>query len=90
MTNISFGNDKIYKTLGFLVTYRWQSQYLWQSSLATGNVPAYQTVDAQVSFSWDKLRLKIGGTNIFNRYYYSYLGGPNVGGFYYSSIALNL
>jgi iron complex outermembrane receptor protein len=90
MTNISIGNEKIFRSLGFMVTYRWQSSYYWQSFLVNGNVPAYQTVDAQINFTFEKVHLKIGGTNIFNRYYYSFLGGPYVGGFYYTTISVNL
>ena len=89
ITNVSVGNESIYRTLGFQVTYRWQSAYFWQSFLVTGNVPAYQTVDAQVSFLWNKVRLKLGATNLLNQYYVSFLGGPSVGGFYYTSATLN-
>lgn len=90
ITNISIGNEKIFRSLGFMVTYRWQSSYYWQSFLVNGNVPAYQTVDAQLSYAFEKARLKIGGTNIFNNYYYSFLGGPYIGGFYYTTISVNL
>lgn len=90
ITNVSFGNDKVFKSAGFMITYRWQSSYYWQSFLVNGTVPAYQTIDAQVSYSWDKFRLKIGGTNVFNHYYNSYLGGPSVGGFYYTAVTLEL
>ncbi|HMG90347.1 MAG TPA: hypothetical protein VK589_09805, partial [Chryseolinea sp.] len=74
----------------FMITYRWQSSYYWQSFLVNGNVPAYQAIDAQFSYTWDKFHLKVGGTNIFNHYYNSYLGGPSVGGFYYTTVTLNL
>jgi iron complex outermembrane receptor protein len=90
ITNLSLGNDKIYRTLGFMMTYRWQTGYYWQSFLVNGNVPAYQTVDAQVSCQWNKVKLKVGGTNILNVYYRSFLGGPSIGGLYYSSLTVNL
>ena len=90
ITNLSIGNDKVFRSLGFMITYRWQSSYYWQSFLVNGNVPAYQTVDAQISCTLNKVRLKIGGTNMLNHYYHSYLGGPSVGGFYYSSVTLNI
>ncbi len=90
ITNISVGNENLFPRLGFMITYRWQSNYYWQSFLVNGNVPAYQTVDAQLSYEVNKLRFKIGGTNILNSYYYSFLGGPSIGGFYYSSISVNL
>ncbi len=90
IANVSIGNDKVFRRLGFMITGRWQSGYYWQSFLVNGNVPSYRTLDAQISLTFDKVRLKIGGTNILNRYYYSFLGGPSVGGFYYSSVTLNL
>ena len=84
--NLSLMNDNIYKDFGFNITYRWQSNYYWQSFLVNGNVQAFQTIDAQLSKQIDKLNLKIGGSNIFNGYYQSFLGGPSIGGFYYVSV----
>lgn len=89
ITNISIGNEQVLRNLGFMVTWRWQSSYYWQSFLVNGNVPAYQTVDAQLSYKFEKMRWKIGGTNVLNQYYNSFLGGPAVGGFYYTSISFN-
>lgn len=92
MYNFSFGNPDVWKHVGFNVNYRWQSSYLWQSSLATGEVPAYRTVDAQVQYNNVKQRwsVKVGATNLLNRYYYSFIGGPSIGGFYYSAITWEL
>jgi iron complex outermembrane receptor protein len=90
ITNISVGNDNLIKKLGFMLTYHWQSSYYWQSFLVNGDVPSFYTIDAQVSYQWDKIKLKVGGTNILDKYYQSYLGGPSVGGFYYTTVSLNL
>ncbi len=49
-----------------------------------------QKIDAQVNFLWNKVRIKLGATNVLNQYYRSYLGGPSVGGFYYTSVTMNL
>jgi iron complex outermembrane receptor protein len=59
-----------------------KANFLWQSSLATGTVPAYSTVDAQVQYTFlrSHLNLKLGGSNLFNKYYYSFIGGPAIGG----------
>ncbi len=90
--NLGFGNPEVWKQLGFNVNYRWQKDYLWQSSLATGTVPAYSTVDAQVQYTFEKshLNLKLGATNLLNRYYYSFIGGPSIGGFYYTTATIGL
>jgi outer membrane receptor protein involved in Fe transport len=90
--NLSIGSPSIYKTLGFNINYREQAGFLWQSALATGNVPRYRTVDLQVSVAFleNALTAKIGGTNILNQYYYSFIGGPAIGGFYYLNLTYSL
>ena len=86
--NLSFGNTDVYKNLGFNINYKQQASYYWQSALANGNVASYGTVDAQVNYYFieQKTMVKLGANNILNKYYYSYTGGPCVGGFYYLSL----
>lgn len=90
--NLSFGNPSFYKTVGFNVTVRHQNSFLWQSALATETVPRYTTVDAQVSMDLfnNLLALKLGATNLTNRYYYSYIGGSAIGASYYTSLTINI
>lgn len=90
--NLSFGNPSVMRHFGFQLNYRHQSNYLWQSSLATGNVPAYSTVDGQLQYNAPKnwLGVKLGATNLLNKYYYSFIGGPSIGGFYYCTTTINL
>lgn len=90
--NLTFGNPSMFTHLGFQVNYRRQSSYLWQSSLATETVPAYSTVDAQAQYNNEKNRvsIKLGATNLLNRYYYSFIGGPSIGGFYYCTTTISL
>lgn len=90
ITNLSVGNPEFYKKIGFMFTYRWQSTYHWQSFLVNGDVPAYHTIDAQISWEKNNIRIKLGGTNILNQYYFSYLGGPSVGGFYYTAVVMSI
>jgi outer membrane receptor protein involved in Fe transport len=90
--NVSFGNSAFYKNLGFMVNFRQQAGFLWESALATGWVEGYSTLDAQVTIGFLKntCSLKLGATNALNRYYYSFLGGPAIGGFYYTSLTFGL
>ncbi len=92
ITNASFGNSQVFKNVGFNITFKWQDAYLWQSSLATGNVPAFNTIDAQITYSIPEYRtkLKLAGTNLFNNYYYNYLAGPSIGAFYYLAISYGI
>ena len=88
IANLTVGNENLYKNFGFGVTGRWQSKFLWQSFLVNGNVPSYYTIDAKINYTFPRvpLVLKVGATNLLNKYYYSFLGGPHIGGLYYTTI----
>jgi outer membrane receptor protein involved in Fe transport len=88
-SNTGFGNENRY---GFNITYRWQDKVNYQEDFANGLVPAFQTLDAQVSYKFpqQKMLLKLGGTNILNQYYRDGFGNPAIGGLYYVSIGYNL
>jgi iron complex outermembrane recepter protein len=90
-TNLSFGNREVVKNIGFNVGWRWQDAFLWESPLVTGNVSAYSTVDAQVTFKVPKVKstIKVGGSNILNHRYIQYAGGPTIGGLYYAAITVD-
>lgn len=89
--NFSFGNRKVTDKLGFNVTYRWQDEFLWESSFAQGLVPAIGTVDAQVSYRLKEMKsvIKIGGSNLGNERYVLNYGGPTVGAIYYISLTFD-
>jgi outer membrane receptor protein involved in Fe transport len=86
--NLSLGNENAWCGLGFGLNYRWQQGYYSQTFLVNGNVPAYHTLDAQLSYAVPapNLCFKLGASNVLNEYYVSYLGGPSVGGLYYLAV----
>ncbi|WP_022823618.1 TonB-dependent receptor [Hymenobacter norwichensis] len=90
-TNVSFGNREVARNLGFNVVWRRQSSFLWESPLANGRVPAYQTVDAQVNLRVPTLKttIKVGGANLFNNRYIQYAAGPTIGGLYYVALTFD-
>ncbi|MES1216765.1 MAG: TonB-dependent receptor [Bacteroidota bacterium] len=90
-TNLSFGNREVVKNIGFNIAWRWQDSFLWESPLVTGNISAYSTLDAQVSFHLPKAKttIKVGGSDIFNHRYLQYAGGPTLGGLYYVALTLD-
>jgi outer membrane receptor protein involved in Fe transport len=91
--NISFANYTIAKYYGFNVTYRWQQEYLYQSSFITGTTPAFGTLDAQISMKVPHLSgslIKIGASNLLNKYYVDAIGNANIGGLYYVSFGYNV
>lgn len=92
MLNLVLSKEEIVKNLAAGITWRWQSSYYWQSFLINGQVPAYNTLDAQVNYSLPQVRckVKLGASNLLNKYYYSILGGPSIGGMYYLTLQYGL
>lgn len=89
--NLGLGNKEIIKNVGFNVTWRWQGKFYWNSSFASGDVPAYSSLDAQVNLKIPSVNsmIKIGGSNLLNKYYFTSFGNPAVGALYYVSYAFN-
>ncbi|HCN84459.1 MAG TPA: energy transducer TonB [Sphingobacteriaceae bacterium] len=90
-TNVSFGNREIVKNVGFSVVYKWQEEFLWESPLVTGTIAAINTFDAQVNLKIPsaKTNVKIGATDLFNKRYLQYAGGPTLGGLYYVALTFD-
>lgn len=92
--NASFGNAGMGKDkrFGFNFVYRWQSAFEYQSDLANGEVPAYQVLDAQISYKLPKARsvVRLGANNLLNQYYITALANPSIGGLYYASFGYNI
>lgn len=89
--NIMFGNRKLTQRLGFNIAFRWQSAFIWESTFATGEVPAFGVTDMQISYTVKKLKsvIKIGGSDIFNKRYVPNIGAPTIGGVYYVQLTFD-
>lgn len=90
-TNLSFGNREVVKNLGFNIVWRWQDAFYWESPLANGNISAYNTIDAQVTYRIPSLysTIKVGGSNVLNNRYIQYAAGPTIGALYYAAITVD-
>ncbi|MFZ1808206.1 MAG: TonB-dependent receptor [Cyclobacteriaceae bacterium] len=89
--SFGLGNRKVVKNLGFNVNYRWQHEFLWQSSYGEWMVPEFGVIDAQINYKVSSLKstIKLGGTNIGGGDYRTNLGAPFVGQQYYISITFD-
>lgn len=76
----------------FNAQLRWQDAFQWEGELANGPVASYTTIDAQVSYQLPRINsfIRLGGTNIFNKYYKTGYANPAIGGLYYISYGLGL
>jgi len=89
LSNTGLGHNKRW---GFNVAWRWQDKVDYTGDFASGELPAFHSVDGQVSYKFpvQKILVKLGETNVFNQYYRNGFGNASVGGLYYISIGYNL
>ncbi len=89
--NLKFYNREVIDNIGFNVTYRWQDAFIWESSFGQGVVPAFSTMDAQVSLKLPAYNsiLKFGASNLLNQRYETSLGNPTIGALYYVSLTFD-
>lgn len=87
--NNGFGKDNRF---GFSVVYRWTDAFFYEGTFGSGQMPSTKTVDAMVSYKLPSTKslIKLGATNIFNKYYRTGWGNPQIGGLYYVSYAFNV
>jgi outer membrane receptor protein involved in Fe transport len=90
--NLSVANYTIAKRYGFNLTYRWQESYTYESSFVSGTTPAFGTLDGQISMKIPGVHgtVKIGATNMLNKYYVDAIGNARIGGLYYVALGYNL
>jgi len=86
--NISVGHHEIIPNFGFSINLHWQDNFIWESSFGSGKIPAYTSLDAQISYTFQAIKtvFKIGGSNILNKYYTTSFGSARIGGLYYVSL----
>jgi len=87
--NTGFGPNRYFSAN---LSWRWQEGFFYENDFAQGDLPAYNVVDASVSFKQPKIRsvFKLGANNLFNQYYRTAIGNPSIGGLYYISFAYNV
>ncbi|MFZ9144000.1 MAG: TonB-dependent receptor, partial [Aquirufa sp.] len=99
-TNVTLGNRNIGNSgWGFNATWRYQDQFVWQSSIVNqvvnqqqlSMIPAFSTLDMQVSKKVSEIKsiIKVGGTNLGGVAYTTGWGNPLVGSIYYVSITFD-
>jgi iron complex outermembrane receptor protein len=96
---LNFANREVIDNLGFALAYRWQGEFAWQSNFVSPQVssrqlsvvPAYGTLDAQLSYKIKSMKsiLKVGGSNLFSKGYTQAWGNPTVGTMYFVSLTFD-
>ncbi len=88
---IQFGNREAFDNFGFNIAYRWSDEYFWTGTFGNGTVPAYSSLDMQLSYRLTGLKsvLKAGATNLLHKEYVQAYGAPAVGSIYYLSLTFD-
>ncbi|HTN08920.1 TonB-dependent receptor [Agriterribacter sp.] len=94
--NMEFGNSGFGKKQqwSFNTSFRYKPGYYYVVSggLAAGRVPSSAVIDAQISYKLIKARsgIRLGATNITNKYYSTGIANPAIGAVYYVTYAYNI
>jgi outer membrane receptor protein involved in Fe transport len=86
--NLSVGHHAILPNVGFNVNFHWQNSFVWEGGFGTGTIPVTANLDAHVSYKLAPIKttIKVGGSNILNKYYTTSFGSAQIGGLYYISL----
>ena len=78
--------------LGFNINLHYQDEVMYEGTFVTGKISSFNTLDAVLTYRVPKIKslVKIGGTNVMNKYYNTSYGSPAIGGLYYISFAYNV
>jgi outer membrane receptor protein involved in Fe transport len=87
----SFGNTELFKNFGFNINYRWTDEFLWQNSFATGQIPSFSVLDAQINLAVPGIKsvFKVGAANLLGDEYTTAVGTGFIGSQYYLSWTIN-
>jgi iron complex outermembrane recepter protein len=88
--NFVLSNPKVTKDFGFNITYRWTDKMWVEQGGTQGDIwlPSWQTVDVSVMYKLPKYKtnIKLGASNLTNKYYSQGYGLAQIGGMYYISL----
>jgi hypothetical protein len=94
--NFEFGNVGFGKKKEFLfnTALRYKPAYTYDvaGGLGVGTVPSSAVIDAQIGYKILKAHstIKLGATNLTNKYYSTGTANPMIGGMYYISVGYNV
>ncbi|WP_299525068.1 TonB-dependent receptor [Winogradskyella sp.] len=88
---IGFGKTELFKNFGFNMAWRWSDNYFWEASFGSGEIPAFNVLDAQINLRIPSLKstIKAGATNLLADEYFTAFGTGFIGSQYYVSLTIN-
>ena len=86
--NLGIFNRKFLDNFSFGANFKYQNEFYWFGSFGEGTIPAFSTVDAQISYKLKsaKSMIKAGVNNLLNEQFVTNYGGPTIGRIYHLTI----
>ncbi len=83
------GRNFLFKNLSVGLVHRWVDAYQFQVPNFNGFIPAFNVMDASISYDFTKagLQLKLGGTNILNHRHVEVTFGPTIGSVFFLQLS---
>ncbi len=86
-----FGKTDLFENFGFNINFRWQDEYLWESTFHDTVIESRTVLDAQINYTvpeWKSV-FKVGGSNLTGQEYFSAPGVGAIGSQVYISWSIN-
>ncbi len=89
--NVNVSNRNIGNNIGFYAAFRWQDEFLWESTFGIGDIPDFGVLDLQLNYKVESIKsvVKVGGTNLFSGDYRTNIGPGFVGSQYYVALTFD-
>jgi iron complex outermembrane recepter protein len=92
--NLTFSNPKVTDKIGFSLAYRWTDEMWVEQGNTAGDImlPSWSTFDASVTYRVPTIKsaIKLGASNLLNKYYAQGYGLAQIGGLYYLSFTYGI
>ena len=86
--NLGIFNRKFLDNFSFGANFKYQNEFFWFGSFGEGTIPAFSTVDAQISYRIKsaKSNIKLGVNNLLKKEFVTNYGGPTIGRIFHVTI----
>ncbi|MFY0592277.1 carboxypeptidase-like regulatory domain-containing protein [Roseivirga sp.] len=89
--NFTVGHRKLGRHLAAQLSWRFRSEFEWESAFVDGTIPDYHTLDFQITYKIPTIKsaIRIGGNNVLNREQFNNFGGAEISSYYYISFTFD-
>lgn len=89
--NFTLGHRKLGRHLAGQLSWRFRSEFEWESAFVDGKIPDYHTLDFQITYKIPSINsaIRVGGNNVLNKEQFNTFGGAEISSYYYFSFTFD-